>query len=113
MSNSTGLLGQRVKILLRRTHPQTPREIVRGIITEVDESGIRVSGRRFHEVPDLETSLPEECPVEAEAKVYWIPFTSVRYSEILLPGSPSEKLDNEIQLRRVLSPQETHRPTVP
>lgn len=113
MSKTTGLLSQRVRIMLRRTHPQTPREIIRGIITEVDESGVRVSGRRFQEVPDLGTSLAAEYPVEADSKVYWIPFTSVRYSEIILPGSASEKLDNEIQLRRVVSPQEMHRPTVP
>ncbi|MGO9243958.1 MAG: hypothetical protein ACLQDC_04220 [Verrucomicrobiia bacterium] len=45
--DTKGLLSQRVKVVLRRFHPQTPREIVRGIITDVDETGVRVSGRRF------------------------------------------------------------------
>ena len=49
MTDKTGLMGQRVKIVLRRMHPQTPRETMRGIITELDESGVRLSGRRFQD----------------------------------------------------------------
>jgi hypothetical protein len=109
MAEIVGLQGQRVKIVLRRFHPQTPREVIRGIITEVDEFGFRVSGRRFQELADLETSLPAERPVESDNKVYWIPFNSIRYSEIILPGSTSEQLDNEVQRRKPLTAQETAR----
>lgn len=109
--DTTGLLNQRVKIVLRRFHPQTPREIVRGIITDVDETGLRVSGRRFQEQVELESGQPQERPVELDAKVYWIPHSSIRYTEIIAPGSPSEKLDNEIQRHKVFTPQELHRPT--
>ena len=109
--DTTGLLGQRVKIVLRRFHPQTPREVVRGIITDVDETGMRVSGRRFQELTDLESGAPQERPVELDTKVYSIPHSSIRYTEIIAPGSESEKLDNEIQRRKVLTPQELHRPT--
>ena len=109
--DTTGLLNQRVKIVLRRFHLQTPREIVRGIITNVDETGLRVSGRRFQEQPDLESRLPQERPVEPDTKVYWIPHTSIRYSEIIAPGSSSEKHDNDIQRRKPFTPQELHRPT--
>lgn len=108
---TTGLLSQRVKVVLRRFHPQTPREIVRGIITDVDETGLRVSGRRFQEQADLESGTPQERPVEPDTKMYWIPHGSIRYTEIIGPGSPSEKLDNEIQRRKVFTPQELHRPT--
>ncbi|MCG3149244.1 MAG: hypothetical protein PCFJNLEI_02704 [Verrucomicrobiae bacterium] len=100
--------GQRIKIVLRRFHAQTPREIIRGIITELDDFGFRVSGRRFQEITDLETSLPVERPVEGDSKVYWVPFNSIRYSEIILPGSASEQLDNEIQRRRPLTLAEIH-----
>ena len=31
--------------------------------------------------------------------------------EIIAPGSPSEKQDNEIQRRKPFTPQELHRPT--
>ena len=65
--DTTGLLNQRIKIVLRRFHPQTPREIVRGIITDVDETGLRVSGRRFQEQSDLESRLPQERPVEPDS----------------------------------------------
>ena len=109
--DTTGLLNQRVKIVLRRFHPQTPREIVRGIITNVDETGLRVSGRRFQEQTDLESGLPQERPVDVDTNVYWIPHTSVRYSEIIAPGSLSEKQDNEIQRRKPFTSQELHRPT--
>lgn len=105
---SSSLHGQRVRIVLRRQHPQTPREIIRGLITEVDEVGIRVSGRRFQEVLDLETSLPIERPVEADVKVYWVPHSSIRYSEIILPDSPSEQMDNEVQRRKPLTLQEIY-----
>lgn len=108
MPAKSSMQGQRIKIVLRRFHIQTPREIIRGMITEVDEFGFRVSGRRFQEVLDLESSLPVERPVESDNKVYWIPFNSVRYSEIILPASASEHLDNEIQRRKPLTPAELH-----
>lgn len=109
MSEKTGLLDQRVKIILRRFHPETPREIIRGIITEVDESGVRVSGRRFQEYIVEPRGLPEERPVERTNKTYWVPFNSIRYSEIIAPGSSSEKADNEIQRRKALQPGEVFR----
>ncbi len=83
---------------------------MRGIITDVDETGLRVSGRRFQEQPDLESGLPQEHPVEPDTKVYWIPHSSIRYTEIIAPGSPSEKLDNETQRRKLFTPQELHHP---
>ena len=103
MSGPSTLQGQRIKIVLRRFHAQTPREILRGIVTDVDELGFRVSGRRFQEITDLETSLPVERPAEADTKVYWVPINSIRYSELILPGSASEKVDNEIQRRKPLT----------
>ncbi len=111
MTEKAGLQGQRVRIVLRRFHAQTPREIIRGIITEIDQYGFRVSGRRFQEVADLETSLAIERPVEDEMKVYWVPFNSIRYSEIILPGSVSEQQDNEVQRRKPLTALENSRPT--
>ncbi len=109
--DTTGLLNQRVKVVLRRFHLQTPREIIRGIITDADEAGIRVSGRRFQEHADLESHVPQERPVEVDTTVYWIPHTSIRYTEIIAPGSLSEKQDNEIQRHKTFTPQELHRPT--
>ena len=109
--DTAGLLSQRVRIVLRRFHPQTPREILRGTITNVDETGLRVSGRRFQELADLESGLPQERPVEPDNKVYWIPHSSIRYSEIIASGSASEKLDNEIQRRKPFTPQELHHST--
>ena len=109
MSATTGLLNQRVKIVLRRFHPETPREIIRGIITEVDDTGVRVSGRRFQDYVSPEGRLPEERPVERTNKTYWIPFNSIRYSEIISPGSLSEKADTEIQRRKPLDPAEVYR----
>jgi len=49
--------------------------------------------------------------VEPDARVYWVPHSSIRYSEIIAPGSPSEKLDNEVQRHKVFTPQELQRPT--
>ena len=106
MPKQSTLQGQRIKIVLRRFHLQTPREIIRGIVTDVDEHGFRLSGRRFQEVTDLDSSLPVERPAESDAKVYWVPFSSIRYSELILPGSASEKTDNEIQCRKSLTDAE-------
>ena len=108
MTKQSTLQGQRIKIVLRRFHIQTPREIIRGIVTDVDELGFRVSGRRFQEITDLETSLPVERPAEADSKVSWIPFNSIRYSELILPGSKSEQMDNEIQRRKPLTVAEMY-----
>jgi hypothetical protein len=112
MVEKTGLLNQRVMMVLRRFHPQTPREIIRGIITEVDEFGVRLSGRRFREVTDHDGHVGVERPVEAETKVYWVPFNSIRYSEIILPGSVSERADTEIQSRKLITPQELRQMSV-
>jgi hypothetical protein len=109
MADKTSLERQRVRIILRRFHPQTPREIIRGIITEIDQFGFHVSGRRFQEVADLGTSAAIERPVEEDTKMYWVPFNSIRYSEIILPGSPSEHEDNEVQRRKPLAAHESNR----
>lgn len=109
MSQTEGLLDQRVKIVLRRFHPETPREIVRGIITQVDESGVRVSGRIFQEFRNESGSAVEERPVEATNKTYWIPFNSIRISEIIPTKSISEREDTEVQRRKPLRPQEVSR----
>lgn len=106
MTEKAGLMGQRVKIVLRRMHPQTPRETIRGIITELDESGVRVSGRRFQEIQNAESHLLEERPVERTNTIYWVPYNSIRYSEIIAAGSLAERFDNEVQRRKVLTPQE-------
>jgi hypothetical protein len=97
-----------MRIVLRRFHIQTPREIIRGIVTEVDQFGFRISGRRFQEVMDIESSSAVERPVEGDNKVYWVPFNSIRYSEIIIPGSVSEIQDNEIQRRKPVTPSESH-----
>ncbi len=109
MSQTEGLLDKRVKIVLRRFHPETPREIVRGIITQVDESGVRVSGRIFQETRDSESGQAEERPVDVANKTYWVPFNSIRISEIIPSKSVSEREDTEIQRRRPLRPQEVSR----
>ena len=113
MADSTELQGQRLVIVLRRFNAQTPRERIRGIITAIDQAGFRLSGRRFREVADAESPLPVERPVEADTRVYWVPFNSIRYSEIVLPGSSSEKEDNEVQRRKPLTPHELQSQTAP
>jgi hypothetical protein len=105
-SEKRGLLNARVMIVLRRFHPQTPREIMRGMITEVDEYGVRLSGRRFREVRVGDAATGEERPVETTTKTYWLPYASIRYTEIIAPGSSSERLDNEVQRRKPLSPKD-------
>jgi hypothetical protein len=109
MTETDGLQGRRVRIVLRRFHSQTPREVIRGIVTEVDQYGFRVSGRRFHDVVDPETSEPIERSVESDTKVCCAPYNSIRYSEIILPGSNSEQQDNETQRHKPLTAQELNR----
>ena len=109
MSQTEGLSDQRVKIVLRRFHPETPREIVRGIITQVDESGVRVSGRIFQETRNDESGQVEERPVDITNKTYWVPFNSIRISEIIPSKSISEREDTAIQRRKPLRPQDVNR----
>ena len=50
--NTEGLLSQRVKVVLRRFHPQTPREIIRGIVTGTwMKPGAHGAGDGFQEHP--------------------------------------------------------------
>ena len=99
MAEKTGRQGQRVRIVLRRFRAQTPREVIRGIISDVGDYGSCDSRRRFLEFPDLETSPPVERPVEGDPKVYRVPFNSIPYSGTILPGSSSEQSDKEIRRR--------------
>ena len=76
--------------------------------------GGAAAGDTYAEVVKLaEKGIPFalERPVEPDTKVYWIPHSSIRYTEIIAAGSPSEKLDNEVHRRKMFTPQELHRLT--
>ncbi len=64
----------------------------------------------FQEFPRDTGEGVEERPIEANTKTYWIPFNSIRISEIIPAKSLSEREDNEIQRRKPLQPREvSHR----
>lgn len=99
---SKGLINARVKIVLRRHFKEMPVDIMRGIVTDRNQCGITISGRHFQEVQSTVSGDFEEQPLSKQTKAYFIPFSSMKYVDIILPGSRAEKLANKIENNPVL-----------
>lgn len=94
MSAPQNLLNARVRVVLRRNFREMPVDIMRGMVTDTNNSGITISGRHFQEFRDDVSGDYEERPLSVHTKIYFIPFGSVKYIDVIMPGSPeSEKAD--------------------
>jgi hypothetical protein len=99
---SKGLINARVKIVLRRHFKEMPVDIMRGIVTDRNPNGITISGRHFQEVQSTVSGEFEEQPLSRQTKAYFIPFSSIKYIDVILPGSRAEKLADKIENNSVL-----------
>jgi len=95
MGNSPqNLLNARVRIVLRRNFREMPVDIMRGMVTDANTVGITISGRHFQELRDSVSGDFEERPLSVSTKIYFVPFSSIKYVDVIMPGSPeSEKAD--------------------
>jgi len=96
-------LGEPVKVVLRRHFREMPVDIFRGTVTAISSIGIKISGRHFQEVYDNVRGTYEEHPLSRLNKIYYIPNSSIKYVEIILPDSPSAELADRVEKNAVLA----------
>jgi len=96
------LTDARVRIVLRRHFREMPIDIMRGIVTQVSAAGITISGRHFQEMRDSVSGQYEERPLAPHTKVYFIPYSSMKYIDVIQPDSPEADRADRIESNEVL-----------
>ena len=100
---ATSLKEARVKVMLSRNFKEKPVDIMRGVVTDLSSAGIVISGRHFQEVKSDVSGDYMERPLSKKTKIYFIPFHSVKYIDVILDGSNAEKIANKIETNPVLA----------
>ncbi len=94
---------ERVRVVLRRSYQGQPLDILRGRVTDQDEIGIKVSGRRYQKIKDEIADKVIEKPVDEETKIIFVPYTSIRTCEIIVEGTREEEIDKRAKLEKPLA----------
>ncbi len=94
--------GERVRIICVKLHKEAPLHIIRGQVLDEDRVGIKVSGRCFQQVMDRSADKTIEKPIDAETKVFFIPFSSIKFCEVILEGTRSDIIDRRAKREGVL-----------
>lgn len=102
MAEAPNLVESRVRIVLLRQFREMPIDIFRGIVTDSNAAGITISGRHFQEVRDSVAGQYEERPLSLRTKVYFIPYSTIKYVDVILPGSREEEIGNRVEGNEVL-----------
>ena len=102
MPTAPNLIESNVRIVLLRQFREMPIDIFRGIVTDSNNAGISISGRHFQEVHDSVSGSYEERPLSVYTKVYFIPFSTIKYIDVIIPGSGSEEVAKRIENNPVL-----------
>ena len=97
------LHNERVRIICNKTFADEPVDIIRGIVTDESDAGLKVSGRHYQKIFDEEAGRLFERPVDEETKVIFIPFTSIKFCEIIVEDSRGEMIDRKVKRERPLS----------
>lgn len=76
---------------------------MRGTVTQVSAPGLTISGRHFQEVRDSVSGLYEENPLARHNKVYFIPYSSMKYIDVIMPDSPEAERADRVENNDVLA----------
>lgn len=106
MENTPLLLHRRVRVILQRLIANAPAEIVRGSVIDVGPFGCMIRGRRFQESISEKNAKLTERPRETEMRVFYIPFTSIRYCEVIEEDTESARIDAAVELESPLRKSE-------
>ncbi len=79
-----------------------PVDIMRGTVTGTNSVGMTISGRHFQEVMDTVSGEYDQRPLSKLNKVFFIPFSSVKYLEVIIPGTKAADLADRIEKNPVL-----------
>ena len=77
--------------------------IVRGIVTDEYDQGLKISGRRFQRILTEGQEKMIERPIDKETKLLFIPLTSIKTCEIILAGTESEVIDRRAKIEKPLA----------
>lgn len=97
----------KVRVVLQKCFKEDPVVIIRGTVIDENGNGILISGRIFMKVIDEARVL--EKPIDDETKLFYIPFTSMRFLEFIVPGSRFEELHKRILREPPLPPAQINR----
>jgi len=95
-------LEKRVRIALRRNFKEMPVDIMRGTVTGTNTVGITISGRHFQEVLDTVSGEYDQRPLSKLNKMFFVPFTSIKYLEVIVKGTKAAALADRIEKNPVL-----------
>ncbi len=84
----------KVRIIFKKGFKDDPIIVVRGAVVDEKDEGILVSGRIFMKV--IVEDRVMEKPIDDETKLFFVPFTSVRFLEFIIPGSRFEDLHKKV-----------------
>jgi len=92
----------KVKVMLSRNFKEKPVDIMRGVVTDMSTAGIVISGRHFQEVKDDRSGEYLERPLSKQTKVFFLPFHSIKYIDIILEGSRAEEIAKKVEKNPIL-----------
>ncbi len=96
------LIDTRVRIAMRRNFREMPVDIMRGTVTDMNTAGITISGRHFQEVLNAVSGDFEQRPLSKQNKIFFIPFGSVKFIEVVLPDTKTAEVADRVERRSVL-----------
>lgn len=87
----------KIRIVLKKYYTDSPGTVFRGVFLEENTCGVKIHGRRYGREMNSSTQKGEELPLDSQNKVYFLPYQSILYTEIIMEGSYEDKLDEKIR----------------
>ena len=87
----------KIRVVVKKYYGDSPATVFRGVFLEDNESGVKIHGRRYDREMNSTVQKIEEVPLDSQNKIYFVPFQSILYTEIIMEGSYEDKLDEKIR----------------
>ncbi|MBI3269926.1 MAG: hypothetical protein HYZ53_12945 [Planctomycetes bacterium] len=88
---------QKIRVVLKRDAKEDPLTVMRGDVTGCDEVLLTLKGRRYAKVMGTHSDRSEEKPLDESDKTYLLPWSSVRFVEMIQQGTREEELDQRVR----------------
>jgi hypothetical protein len=91
---------QNVRVVCSRAYIQEPPTIIRGVVLDFDDVGMKISGRLYQKILNDDGSALVERPVDVDNKVLFIPWVSMKFCEQIVSETRAEEIDRRIRLEK-------------